>query len=113
MNAQISEKGIQALFAETNEPLGAEGFTDDVLVSARKLRRRVLVRRIVIGFVLFLAGIPFEEFVLQLSQLLMTTLVAMDDSVAAQILAPVNTLGGLLSAVLLSIRLTYRKLFFR
>ena len=113
MSTQISEQSIRALFDAAETPLDDAGFTHRVLSGAEQLKRRLWIRRGLIGVAVFLASIPFEEFIIAVSQMLLVSLVEMPAGVASQLLAPVNSVGGLLSAVLLGMRVAHRKLFHR
>ena len=50
---------------------------------------------------------------LALSQTLLISLVDVEDSLAVQVFSPINSVGGLLSAVLLTMRFAHHKLFRR
>ena len=111
MNTNISEQSIKALFEAEEEPLITEDFTSKVLAGTERIKKRTVTRRVLLGVALFLLSIPLEEYVLGLSQILLVSLYEMQDGLAAQILAPINSVGGLLSAILLTLRAGHKKVF--
>ena len=113
MSTQISEQSIKSLFAAAETPLSDDLFTQSVLTEAEQLKRRLLIRRILIAVALFALSIPLEDYVLSLSQVLLVSLVELPDSLASQLLSPVNSVGGLLSVVVLSTKVMHKKLFHR
>ena len=109
----MSEQSIKALFDDAETPLSDDTFTKNVLTEAEQVKRRLLIRRILIGVAVFALSIPLEDFVLALSQVLLVSLYELPDSLASQILAPINSVGGLLSVIVLSMRLMHKRLFHR
>ena len=100
-----------AIFANSKRELTENGFADEVLAQTDKIKRRLIIRRVLIGIVLALITVPLEDSVLALSQFLLTSLVEFDGNLVADFLAPVNSVGGLLSIVLLAMRIFHRRLF--
>lgn len=113
MSTSISDQSIKALFDAAEAPLGDDAFTASVLNKAGKLKRRIIIRRVLIGVVIFLAGIPLEDSILALSQILLVSLVEIPEGVVSQLLEPLNSVAGLLSVILVSMKVAHRKLFHR
>jgi len=102
---------LRETFANANVELAGDSFTADVMSQADRLKRRLIIRRILVGLVFSLIAIPLEDFVLAFSQFLLMSLVELEDSLAAQLLAPVNSVAGLLSFFLLALRIAHKRLF--
>lgn len=102
---------LQKMFADSDLELAGDTFTTEVMSHADRLRRRRIIRRVMLGFVFALIAIPLEDTGLALARILLSSLVEIDDSLAAELLAPVNSVGSLLSFVLLSLRLAHKKIF--
>ena len=113
MSSQISDQSIKALFDKAEVPLGDDAFTANVLSETAQLKRRVWIRRGAIGTVIFLASLPFQEYIVLLSEVLLVSLVEMPEGQVAQMLAPVNSVGGLVSVLLLAFRAFHKRLFHR
>jgi len=99
------------MFANANLELAGDAFTSEVMSRADKLKRKVIIRRILVGIAFALMAIPLEDFVLVLTQFLILSLVELDNNLVAELLAPVNSVGGLLSFVLLTLRIAHKRLF--
>jgi hypothetical protein len=102
---------LQQMFADSDLALVGDNFTAEVMSHADPLKRRRIIRRVMLGFVVALIAIPLEDIGLALARFLLSSLVEIDDSLAAELLAPVNSVGSLLSFVLLSLRVAHKKLF--
>ena len=102
---------LQALFAQAYTEPPAHPFTEQVLSQTNKLRRRAIFMRVALAALLMLIAIPLEDLALEFTQLLIVSLVEIDNQLVAELLAPVNTVGGALSFTLLLIRAAHRKLF--
>ena len=102
---------LLAAFNDGRQDLAGVEFTTSVMSGADKLKRRAVIRRIFLGLGLALIGIPLQDFALAISQVLVLSVVALDDLLLAQILAPVNTVGSLLSLVVLGLRIVHKRIF--
>jgi hypothetical protein len=102
---------LRQVFADSDLELAGDDFTMEVMSHADPLRRRRIIRRVMLGFAFALIAIPLEDIGLALARFLLLSLVEIDDSLAAELLAPVNSVGSLLSFVLLSLRVAHKKLF--
>ena len=63
------------------------------------------------GIALALIAVPLEDFVLGITHFLLLTLVELDNTLIADLLAPVNSVGSLLSLILLTLRIAHKQLF--
>ena len=102
---------LLAAFDNAKQDLVGVEFTTRVMSGADKLKRRAVARRILLGLGLALIGIQLQDYALALSQILVLSVVALDDLLLAQILAPVNTVGSLLSLVVLGLRIVHKRIF--
>jgi hypothetical protein len=102
---------LQALFAQSQAELPAQPFTAQVLDKVNKRRRRGIAWRGLCAVVLALGVVALEGYALQIAHILFVTVVEIESSLLAQVLAPLNTVGGLLSIALLMIRAAHRRLF--
>ncbi len=111
MTDHLEQNSLQQMFADADLRLTEDNFTTEVMSHAGRLKRRRIIRRVLLGFVFALIAIPLQDYGLALAQFLLSSLVEVDDSLAAELLAPVNSVGSLLSFVLLSLRVAHKKLF--
>ncbi|MFQ5982002.1 MAG: hypothetical protein ACE5KS_01375 [Woeseiaceae bacterium] len=105
------DPALQAVFASAGQDLTGDEFTAQVMSQTDKLKRRRIIRRIGLGLVLALLGIPLQDYGLALTQVLVMSLVDLDNLLLAQILAPVNSVATLLSLVLLGLRIAHKRMF--
>lgn len=110
MNGDL-DPALEEVFSNAKEALSGDMFTERVVQRTHALKRRAMAGRAALALALALLGIPVQDVALELSQVLMVTLVPIANTLAAQLLAPVNTAAGLLSVVLLVIRAAHRRLF--
>ncbi len=111
MNESERDPQLQAWFAEVAEVPAGDDFTARVMGQTRRLRRRRIVRRVSLGLGLALLAVPLQDVAVALTHVLVITLVDLDNALLATLLAPVNTVGSVLSAVLLLLRAGHRRLF--
>ena len=111
MTTEDRDPQLQALFAQAYAEPAAQPFTEQVLRETDGLRRRALIRRIGLAVLLMLIAIPLEDFALEFAQLLIVSLVEVDNQLVGELLAPINSVGGALSLTLLGIRAAHKKLF--
>ena len=102
---------LQSVFDNAGQGISDEAFTTQVMDQTKILKRRKVIRRLCIGLLFALIAVPMQDIAMASTQFLVLSLIEIDDSLLAQILAPVNTVGSLLSFVLLSLRLFYKRIF--
>ena len=98
---------LDALFADADTPRGAEAFTARVMADTAHVSRLKYARRLAVALALAVVAIPMHEVGEQAAFLLATDLIALPPSLVADILAPLNSVGGLLTGVLLGLRSLY------
>ncbi len=103
---------LAALF-QAQPPAAADDsqFMRSVNGRVLRLRRQRRYMRLTAGILLAVLMMPLQDVALAVSELMITTLFSIENALAAQLLAPVNTVGALLSAVLLALRAVHRRLF--
>lgn len=111
MNEDIRDPQLQALFSQAQQDLSSEPFTAAALIKIEQHQQRAKWRRLAIGLAVFVIAIPLQDMGLALSQVLMVSLIDLPNNLATTLLAPVNSLGGVLTAVLMGLRLTQKRLF--
>lgn len=104
---------IQRLFAQAEHRPVDEKFTAAVMSEADSLRRRKIARRVLTGLAVSAVSFPLQDVALDFAQVMMTSLIELDNTLAAQLLAPINSVGGVVSALLLGLRIVYRRIFVR
>lgn len=102
---------IQRLFAQAENRFDDDQFTADVMSGTDRLRRKKIILRLVIGLVVSAVMIPMQDIALAFTQVLMTSLVHLDNTLVAQLLAPVNSVGGVMSAIVLGLRVIHKRIF--
>ena len=112
---QDRDPGLQALFAKAGEINGGEAFPDRVMQQVDRLRRKASAGWLAIGllcavFAWWVAG-PVIHATGLLMGILPVSLVDIDDRLLADLLAPVNSIAGLLALLFLVLRFVYKKLF--
>ncbi len=112
MNEQTPDPVLAALFDQTQE-LPDNNFSRSVMRNVTKHRFRRMALRLLPALV-FLPFAPVTQvYATQLSQILMTSLVGIEAPVIAQLLAPINSVAGVLSIALLLLRMAYLRVFLR
>lgn len=102
---------LQALFAAVDTPPEADDFGERVMRQVGHAKRRMILRRVCVALAISLIAIPLQDYALALSQVLIVSLVDIESDLVAQLLAPINSVGGLLSVVVLLLRLVHKRLF--
>ncbi len=111
MNEEPRDAQLQALFDQAQTKLPGNEFVQQALDQTLRLQRRRKIQRIAAGILVFLVAVLLQDFSLELSRMLMVSLVDLPENIATTLLAPVNSLGGVLTAVLICLRLTQRRLY--
>ena len=102
---------FQELFAAEDDPDNAAEFEARVMAGTAQLRFQRNARRLAVGVLLALLLPPIQDFGLVLTQLMLVTVVPIGSGLVAEVLAPINSVGAILSAVLLTMRTFYKRLF--
>lgn len=106
---------LQSLFANAEQDLREETFTNQVMVRAGQLRRRSLVMWICVDLAIvicvWLLAAPLQAAVNLLLPSLTTSLVDLDNRLLAELLLPVNNVASVLALVAIGLRSAYRRLF--
>lgn len=109
------DSSLQSLFDVAKKDLTGEAFVAELMSRIDTQRRRVIIVWICISLV-FASGVlmfvaPLLDAVHLAIQVLPESLVDLNDRWLAQLLAPVNSIMGLLALGLLGLRMAYRKIF--
>lgn len=105
------DPSLEAAFAEARRELDDDAFLIDTMQHVEALRRRRIIRRVGIGLCLGLLVMPLQDFALAATPVLVHSLIELPAGQVTEMLAPVNSVAGLLSAVLLVLRAAHRRLF--
>ena len=100
---------IQAWFARTEVPLTEPDFISPLMDRVNRAHRQRLVFRGLVAILLFTFGALFRDDGIALAQLIMTQLVPIDGELTRTLLAPINSVGFILSMVILLLRFIYRR----
>ncbi|MDJ0653856.1 MAG: hypothetical protein QNJ40_06875 [Xanthomonadales bacterium] len=111
MTEHERDPALSGLFANATEDLDGESFTQAVMDETIRLRRRHRMGWIALGVVAVLMAFVMQDLVVDFSQALAHPLFTIDHRLMAEMLAPVNSIGGLLSMAVLALRLAYRRIF--
>ena len=108
-NQQID---LSSMFAQAHGELCDAEFTEHVIGQTDRSRvRRVALRLTIMLFLAFVA-MPLQDAAHLLAEYLVVPLFPVDDDILRLAFAPLNSVGAALSAVLLFLRLVYRRIFF-
>ena len=112
-NSQPHDDQVAEWFSGAVPPALDTGFHQRVNSVTTRATRQRLALRITLAVALAILSVPLQDQLLALTAVLMTSLFTFDDNagVIAQLLAPANTVAGLLSAVLFGLRLAHRRIF--
>jgi len=109
------DPAILELFKLAERDLAEEQFVALTMARVDNLRRRSLVGWILVGLVLlaiaWLLAAPIQDAIQLLSQSLSISLVDLGDRWVAAVIAPANSVAGLVALVLLGLLTAYRKIF--
>ena len=104
---------LESLFAQSKIEISENGFSDEVMAGVEKRRRNVFLGRIallalLVVFELLLSG-PLQQSAGALAQALSTTLIETDTGWLGDVLAPLNSIAGLLGVSLVGLHSLYRR----
>ena len=106
---------IMSLFQSAEEDFPDEVFTSRVMSAVDNRRRRSIVGWVISGIVLascaWLLVLILQDAVFLLTQILPETLVDVDNRWVAQLLAPINSVSGLIGLGALGLWVAFRRLF--
>ena len=111
MDEESKDPNLQAWFAEATVPAHEAAFTQSVLQEVDRARRWKIARRVMLALALALISIPAQDIGLIIADAFLAQLVNVPNQTVAVVLAPINSVGGVLSMVLLLIRAIHRRLF--
>jgi hypothetical protein len=107
---------LESLFDAADEELTDEGFTASVVEDVRARRRRVTFGRVTIAALLVMLEIlldaPVQNSLGVLGDALGTSLYPIEPGWLAILLAPVNSVAGLIGMILLGLHYLYRKIVY-
>lgn len=105
---------LQSLFAQADQPLPDEHFSADVMSRIEKRGRMVVLGRfgIIAVLVLFelLLSAPLQNTVGALIDVLSTSLIKLDSEWLSVVVAPLNSIAGLIGMMLLGFQGLYRRM---
>ena len=105
---------LESLFAEARSEPKQDDFGKRVMASVARRRRNVLAGRI--GFVLVLAAFellfsaPLQNSIGAVTQALSTSLLEISNEWLALLVAPLNSVAGILGILLVGLHLVYRRM---
>jgi hypothetical protein len=111
MNETERDPRLLALFAEADQVPTDTLFTARTIGKVQLKEHRRLIVGAGIGVIGALLAIPLQDAAVPVAQFVLTSVVEVDNQLLAQILAPINSVGAVLSAVLLLTRAAHRRLF--
>ena len=112
---QEQDPRLQALFAKAGEINKGEAFTDQVMQQVDRVRRKASAGWLGIAllfavFAWWISG-PIVHATSLLLGILPASLVDINDQFVADLLAPVNSVAGVVALLFLLLRFVYKKLF--
>jgi hypothetical protein len=105
---------LEALFAQTSQDLVDDGYTARVMEKVERRRRYVTAGRLAIvmaifGFDLLLSS-PLQHSLGALAQVLATPLLNVQNEWLASLLAPLNSIAGVIGMLFLALHMLYRRM---
>ena len=104
---------LEALFEKTRPEISENEFVETVMARVDKRRRNVMIGRVlIIALILlieFLPSSPLQNSVGKMAQSLGTELVTLDTAWWAFIVAPVNSIAGIVGMFMLGLHVLYRR----
>jgi len=108
------DPGLQAMFDSTREDAADDAFVARVMADVEKGQRRTVISWVFAGLLLapvaWWLSTPLLGAVDLATQLLPDTLIAVEEGFLAQLLAPVNSVAGVVGLVFLGAWVAYRKI---
>lgn len=110
----VRDQALEVVFQRSEVDVEEGVFTASVIGRTERMDHRRLVFGLIIALILGLGGVLVDEFAEPVTELLLTSLIPLEgrlvEGVAGALLAPLNTVGGVLSAVLFLMRRVFRYL---
>jgi hypothetical protein len=107
---------LESLFDAADQPLADDAFTSAVEAGVKAHRRRILFGRLAIAALLvcveLLLDSPLQDSLGTATDALVTSLVPVRHEWLAFIVAPINSIAGLLGMLLLGLHFVYRKMVY-
>ena len=107
---------IESLFEKAESSFADDAFTDAVNDSLKRRRRRILLGRLAILAALVILEVvlesPLRIYLGVVAEVLGTPLLTMQDSWLAFVLAPINSIAGLVGILLLGLNMLYRRIMY-
>lgn len=108
------DPALQIAFANAERELTDDAFGAAVMAGIERKRRVRTVGWLAIGAagiaLVWLLALPLQNLALALVNGLGTSLVSGEDGLAMQMLAPLNSVAGLLALVLLAVQMLWRRI---
>lgn len=105
---------LEVLFEQAETSLSDDAFTDAVNDGLRRRRRRILFGRLAVLAAIVLLEVvlesPLQAYLGVAADVLGTPLLPVGDGWLAFIVAPINSVAGLIGIVLLGLNVLYRKI---
>ena len=105
---------LESLVAKAQRELVEDQFTEKVMTGVASRRRNILIGRIAIVVLLvafeILLSTPLQNSIGTITQILSTTLVNMDSGWLAMVVAPINSIAGLIGILLVGMQILYRRM---
>lgn len=105
---------LDSLFARAERELVEDRFTANVMARVATRRRNVLIGRLAIVALLIalevLLSDPLQNYTGVITQVLSMSLVKLESGMVALVLAPINSIAGLIGMLLLGLQFLYRRM---
>jgi len=105
---------LESMFSQAERELAEERFTAQVMARVATRRRNVLIGRFaIVGLLValeFLLSSPLQNSAGIITKVLSTTLVELGSGVVATVVAPLNSIAGLIGMLLLGMQFLYRRM---
>ena len=102
---------LSDLFAAASSELDGETFTQSVMDETQRRRNRQRKGAVALALAALAMAFLAQDLVVNFSQALANPLIQIDHRLVSELTAPLNSLGGLLSMIVVVLRLVYRKIF--
>ena len=104
---------LEALFTEVEQELTDSRFTEQVMVRVQRRGRNVMLGRlafvlVIVAFELALSS-PLQTSIGALTEMLGTTLIQLDNEWLEFATAPLNSVAGLIGAILIGLQFLFRR----
>lgn len=106
---------LQHLFTQAAEAeqLDETQFLRTMRAQIDQQYRRNILWRVGLGLLVVLAAMPIQDVVVALAPLFVTRIIDVPNQLVADLLAPINSIGSVITLALLGVRLTQKRLMDR